>query len=172
MTTTKYVTEDDLFEGDADALNEKIDKLVQEKLAAAEGGKKDSDADKAQPESLTQEQLSNFDATSLDYAIFKDDNETIRTIAKELLAQRLGKMKDGATMEDVNQAGKEVSLMLEGILAKKEAQEASAGNPYDEGPLPMGTSGAAAAHIKDEPPKTIAEAEELADRIASSFRSK
>lgn len=178
----EYLTDDDLFEGDAAKLNEKIRGMVHTQIedavkAALEQRQKEQEEEaKAKgagaPETLTREQLDGFDPETLDYAVFKDDDEDVKDTAKALFEREVKKLPDGATKKDVEAIADKVSKRLAKMSAAnaENKQQDSDDDTYGGGPLPMNTAGAAAAHIKDTEPKTIEDAEALADKIAKSFK--
>lgn len=174
--STAILTEDDLFEGDLEKANEKvraaIEKAVADALKKAGNEKPQNGAenDGTKPEeTFTREQLDNLDATTLDYEIFKSDDADIKEMATTLLEKELRQYKDGATRTEVNGAAEKVSAKLSKLIAGKEGQQPG-GEGQLNGPVPMNTSGAAAAHITDDAPKSIDEAEELANKIAAGFK--
>ncbi len=178
---TNYLSEDELFEGSLEKINGRIAEIVRtevEKAVAAEREQKGQSAEGEEEKqtqtatTLTREQLDSFDPETLDYAVFKDDDEDVRDTARALFEREVKKLPDGATQADVNAVAEKVSKRLAKMTAAKakETEEKAGDGVYGDGPLPMNTAGAAAAHIKDEEPKTIEDAEALADKIAKSFK--
>lgn len=174
MSDDTVLTEDDLFEGDLEKANQKVSdaikKAVDEALKNAASGQQNGGEDKSQnnEETFTREQLDNLDATKLDYEIFKSENPDIKEMAATMLEKELRQFKDGATKTEVNGAAEKVSAKLSKLIAGKEGQ--LPGGKTADGPVPMNTSGAAAAHITEKTPQTVEEAEELAGKIAADFK--
>ncbi len=165
------ISEDLLFEGDIDKINQAAEEAV--KAAVAEAMKKKEAAGGQTPKDddpLTPEQISAIKPEDLDWAVFKDDDEDIRETAAAMLEKELKKLPEGATRKDVNAAAEKVSKRLSKVIAKQDAGQQGDGNNHD--PLPMHTSGAAAAHVNDKRPATNDEAEEYANKLAAGFKLK
>ena len=164
------ISEDLLFEGDIDKINQAAEAAVQAAVAEAmkkkdaEGGQQPKDDDP-----LTPEQIAAIKPEELDWAVFKDDDEDVRETAAAMLEKELKKLPEGATRKDVNAAAEKVSKRLAKVVAKQDAGQGE-GNNHD--PLPMHTSGAAAAHVNDKRPATDDEAEEYANKLAAGFKLK
>ena len=163
------ISEDLLFEGDIDKINQAAEAAVQ--AAVAEAMKK-KDAEGGQPpkddDPLTPEQIAAIKPE--DWAVFKDDDEDVRETAAAMLEKELKKLPEGATRKDVNAVAEKVSKRLFRVIAKQDTGQQGDGNNHD--PLPMHTSGAAAAHVNDKRPATDDEAEEYANKLAAGFKLK
>lgn len=166
------ISEDLLFEGDIDKINQAAEAYAQ--AAVAEAMKKKEAEGGQQPpkddEPLTPEQISAIKPEELDWAVFKDDDEDVRETAAAMLEKELKKLPEGSTRKDVNAAAERVSKRLAKVIAKQDGGQQGNGDSHD--PLPMHTSGAAAAHVNDKRPATDDEAEEYANKLAAGFKLK
>lgn len=167
------ISEDLLFEGDIDKINATAEAAVQ--AAVAEAMKKKEAEGGQQPpkddDPLTKEQISAIKPEELDWAVFKDEDEDVRETAAAMLEKELKKLPEGATRKDVNAAAEKVSKRLAKVITKQDAGQGQ-GEGGSQDPLPMHTSGAAAAHVNDKRPATDDEAEEYANKLAAGFKLK
>lgn len=147
------LTDDDLLNGDVEAIRQKIDQVVEEKVKAAG--------------ELPAERQVGMETAKKEFAIFADDDEEVREIAGEMLTRVIRSLPDNATTEDYRKAAEGVSKKLARLHVE---QEQKAG--VIPSPVPTGGGSAAASHASLSIPQNVEEAERLADKIASDFQFK
>lgn len=172
VNSKPIISEDLLFEGDLEKINQTaaaaVQAAVEEALKKQGGGGQEPSKDDAP---LTKEQISAIKPEELDWAVFKDEDEDIRETAASMLEKELRKLPEGATRKDVNAAAEKVSQRLAKVAARQGQGQHNGGEDATN-PIPMQTSGAAPAHISDKQPTTVEEAEALAEKIAAEYKVK
>ena len=148
------LTDDDLLGGDLEAIRQKIDQVVEEKVKAAG--------------SLSKEKQANADAAMKEFAVFSDEDAEIREVANEMFNRAVRALPDNATAEDYKKAAEALSRKL----AKLRVEQQPKPQEGIETPLPTGGGSAAAAHVTAGVPRNVEEAEALASKIASDYQRK
>lgn len=162
----EIITEDDLSNLDAKAINEKLKKALSPLKNLS------SELNDVRKRQATKEERERTEAIVGQFDIFNHDDEELADEARSALETRVKRLADeGKTGEDaLKQAAADVAKRFSRFAANK----AAAGEEEDEEDLvpPGGGSAADAAHAKPEPPKTPAEARKRAMDIATGKRKR
>ncbi len=155
MADDLKLTEDDVLAGDMEAINKRVDEIVEARIKKREEVPADKQKD--------------IDDAKKAFAIFADEDETIRESAELLYSKGLKGLPAEATAEQYKQLAEGVSKRL----ARLKVQNQNPGVENEvPGPAPAEGGSAAAAHMQNQPPRTIEAAEALADKISQEFTFK
>ena len=150
------LTDDELMSGDAAAIRKRIDEMVEQKVR--------------QSREVPDERRKLVEDAKKEFAVFADDDEETREISAALMDRAVAELPADADAEQFKKAAEQVS--------KKIAKIRTAAQPDEQeqkkvpSPVPVEGGSAAATHLEDAPPKNVADAEALADKIAREFKTK
>ena len=150
-----HLTDDEVLEGDKDALNKRVDEIVEARIRMRE--------------EVPAERQKNIEDAKKAFAVFQDDDETIRESAELLLAKAVKGLPADAGPEQFKAQAEAVSKRLAKLKVQKEAEKKDAAPPS---PAPSEGGSAAAAHMQEVAPRTVAEAEAMAEKISQDFSFK
>lgn len=161
------ITDDDLMDGDAEKVNEKLRGAIQSVYRKAQEDIKSQLKNK--------ETESTVDKIMGEFSIFQDEDEELRSDASAAAVEAVKNLPDGYSPDDLRNTLKGVAQRFSKYKVAREGGEGGGegeGGEEENEPPPSPADSGASHMDQDKRPETWDEAENLGDKIVSRFRKK
>lgn len=158
----KYeISEDDIIEGNAKALNDKLRGAIQQVYRQTR-----QDLDRQLTSKQTAQTVDNIMG---EFSIFADEDKELQTDATSAALKAVKKLPDGYSPDDLRGALKSVAERYSRYKVARTGDGEDGGEGDDTGPVGSPPDAGASHMDRDEPPKNMREAKKLGDKVLKRF---